>query len=449
MYLRILIGLLICAPLLTAADGPILQRWDFEGKRPFHDLGIEGEPPVVITDMRNPANKVMHAVLKPHAKLPGRSEVRFDKITVGQERWVGCRIFRPDQDQHPRVCMFQLGPVSGAPRRPGKGLYQILSKRVGDNLSWSLKGYLSRVKSKDVESQAGQVVVRTWDDFVMHIKLRSDAQGLIELWRNGEKMLEWKGQNAFSGDSIAVKWGAYIGIGNDAEVETNVYFDDIVIGDETARYEDVSPSGKSPLLPLITSRPAIAVSPGTDFSTTLTATAGPCTGWSAKALPEWLQLDPSLGALSGKIPADLNGPVRIELSVANSSGTGTSRLTLAPAAQVLPQLVTESFTGTVGTPVKSLASGLRRWALIPRSVESSPNYQRPFWIRYQGLPKGLEGNSSFQIAGTPEEAGHFSVQIEAENDFGIIQGAVEVEIMPAGAAPLSGLAAPPAPLVQP
>lgn len=247
MRFQLITCLLGLCPFFSAAESPILHRWDFEGSDPFHTLKIEGEPPVVISDPRNPANRVMHAVLKPKAERPERSEVRFDRIEEGQERWVGCRIFRPDPEQFHRVCIFQLGPISGAPGRGGRGLYQILARKVDDQLVWTLRGYTSRVNDRDFEDQAGPLVIGTWDDWVMHIKLRHDDQGRIVLWRNGRQIVDRSGQNAWPGDRLAVKWGAYIGSGNTTEQETNVYFDDIVIGNEMARYEDVSPGKKSPI----------------------------------------------------------------------------------------------------------------------------------------------------------------------------------------------------------
>lgn len=244
---KIIATLFFIAPLLSAADSAILYRWNFEGDQPFHDLKIEGEPPVVINDPQNPGNKVMHAVLKPHAERAERSEVRFDRINEGQERWVGCRILRPDAEQFHRTCIFQLGPISGAPGHQGRGLYQIIAWKIDDKLSWTFKGYLSRVTGHDFETQAGPLVVGAWDEWVMHIKVRHDEDGCITLWRNGQKIVDRLGPNAFPGDHVAVKWGAYIGSGNITEQATNVYFDDVVIGDETACYEDVSPGKKSPL----------------------------------------------------------------------------------------------------------------------------------------------------------------------------------------------------------
>ena len=243
----LILGLCFCFAWLPAAEDAVLQRWDFEGDAPFHDLRIEGEPPVVIPDPLQPGNRVMHAVLRPHAERRERSEVRFDRIREGEERWVGCRIYRPDAEQYRRVCMFQLGPISGAPGHAGRGLYQILGRKREQSLQWTFRGYLSRVQEDDFEHPAGPMQVGAWDSWVMHIRLRSDEEGLITLWRNGRKIVESRGRNAYPGDRIAVKWGAYIGAGNITEQETNVYFDDVVIGDAAACYEDVAPGGASPV----------------------------------------------------------------------------------------------------------------------------------------------------------------------------------------------------------
>ena len=243
-YLRI--SLLILPTLLFGADGSIIQRWNFEGNSPFKNLRIEGEPPVVIPDPLNPKNRVMHAVLRPDAKLNGRSEVRFDRIEVGEERWVGCRIFRPSREQYRRVCLFQIGPIVGAPGRGGRGLYQIISVDSAGVLEWTFRGYMSRVTGTDFSYEAGPVTLGVWDEWVMHVKVRSDAEGRITVWRNGEQIADHPGQNAFKGDRVAVKWGPYIGSNSVTNEEIHVYYDDVVIGDENARYEDVSPGRKSP-----------------------------------------------------------------------------------------------------------------------------------------------------------------------------------------------------------
>ena len=242
-----ILGVLCFTSLPAAAEGGVLERWNFEGESPFHNLIIEGEPPVVIPDPLQPGNLVMHAVLKPQAARPERSEVRFDRILEGQERWVGFRIYRPDPEQFYRVCTFQLGPISGAPGRNGRGLYQILAWKQPEGHSWSFRGYMSRMNQTDFDEPAGPQVIGTWENWVMHLKLRSDAQGEITLWRNGRKIFHRVGQNAWAGDRIAVKWGAYVGSKNTPQQETHVYYDDIVIADETATYQDVAPGGGSPL----------------------------------------------------------------------------------------------------------------------------------------------------------------------------------------------------------
>jgi hypothetical protein len=388
----------------------------------------------------------MQAVLRHDTVVPGRSEVRYGRITEGQERWVGCRIYRPDQDQFPRICMFQLGPISGSPDHPGRGLYQIIAQRYGGVPGWSLKGFLSRVTGTDREETVGPVVLRSWDDWVMHIKVRSDDQGLIELWRNGDQMLSWTGPNAFPLDSIPVKWGAYIGSGNATTDPITVLYDDVVIADETARYEDVAPGHRSPLVPWMTGRTALAVWPGTDVSTTLTASGRPWTAWTASDLPAWLRLDPATGTLYGMVPADFTGLMNLHLSVSNAHGTATGQLLLGEAAQVLPQVVTTSFRGTVGIPVTTLPGGSPGWRLLTAAIAASPSYRPPFWIRYQGLPQGLTGDTAFRVTGTPQIAGRYLVLIDAENDFGIFRGTVTLEIAPAVGTALPTLSGTPNPV---
>ena len=208
-------------------------------------------------------------------------------------------------------------------------------------------------------------------------------------------------------------------------------------------------AGTPPQSPIITAATAMAVWPGTEFVTTLTATAAPWSGWSATDLPAWLQLDPATGRLSGRVPSDLGAPVTFGLAVTNVAGNDAGRLTLAPAAQVLPLLVDATFLGRVGDPVRNPSTGSAGWNLVTRAVESSPHYQRPFSVRYQGLPEGLSGSTWIRVTGTPTKAGRHVVQIEAQNVFGTVRGSVVMDIQPASGADLPTLTATPVPLNLP
>lgn len=243
LFIAVLAALIHASP---NAEAKILQQWTFEGSQPFQGLAIEGEPPKVVADPKNPANKVMFSVLKPGAERPERSEVKLNGVRVGEDRWVGVRIFRPNAEQCGFTCFFQLGPIVGAKGHGGGGLYQLAAYgKDGDN-TWKIRGFMERAGGKGFGIPVGKVVYNEWEDWVFHLKVRADASGLIEVWKNGQPVVKQEGQNAFEGDKVAIKWGVYVGKGNAPTKEITAYFDDITIGDASSSMQEVAPKRASP-----------------------------------------------------------------------------------------------------------------------------------------------------------------------------------------------------------
>jgi len=223
------------------ADAKILQQWSFEDDNPFQGLAIEGEPPKVVADPKNPANKVMYSVLKPGAERQERSEVKLNYVPEGEERWIGVRIFRPNAVQNGFTSFFQLGPMVCAPG----GLFQLAAYGKAGDYQWNIRGYLKSVGAEGFRFPVGKVVCNKWEDWVFHIKVKADETGLIEVWRDGKPVFSRKGRNAFVGAKMPIKWGVYVGCGNKAEAEITAYFDDIMIGDANSSLHEVKPGAGS------------------------------------------------------------------------------------------------------------------------------------------------------------------------------------------------------------
>ena len=225
----------------TRADARILHQWKFEGDQPFKGLGIEGEPPRVVADPKNSGNKVMLSVLKPGAKRAERSEVKLHHVRVGEDRWVGVRILRPNARQNGFTCFFQIGPISGAKGRGGGGLYQLAAYGGEGDYTWKIRGFMERAGGKGFAIPVGRVVYNEWEDWVFHLKVRADDSGLIEVWKNGRPVVRQTGRNAFEGDKVAIKWGVYVGKGNTPAGEITACFDDVTIGDASSSLQEVAP----------------------------------------------------------------------------------------------------------------------------------------------------------------------------------------------------------------
>ena len=222
---------------LAIAHGAVLETWTFEDQDPFHHLVKEGEDPAIVPDPLNPKNHVMKAVLNTNSKRSGRSEVRWDKIKPGQERWIGVKILVAEANPM-RQSLFQLGPInymsSGV---AGTGYFQI--QRGDNSAAWMLRGFLERVKLPGgahlprVNLNAGPMQLGVWQSWIVHARISTGNDGILEFWNGPRKVYELKGPNcSVTPYFCPVKWGIYIGEENHLSQNATAYFDNIIIADE-------------------------------------------------------------------------------------------------------------------------------------------------------------------------------------------------------------------------
>ena len=198
---------------------------------------MEGEPPVVVQDPLGSGKKVMRAVLKTDSVRPERSEVRWDTIKPGEERWVGVRLLSPEAHPQPFLCLFQLGPIvySNKNDKANGGWAQILQKASpGDGQDkWGLRLFFDRFGGVSVNSPEGAIDFGNWQQWIFHVKASAE-DGILEVWKDDEKVYELKGQNAKESRYmlLPVKWGVYIGMGNTLIKNVTAYYSAVVIADE-------------------------------------------------------------------------------------------------------------------------------------------------------------------------------------------------------------------------
>lgn len=90
-----------------------------------------------------------------------------------------------------------------------------------------------------------------WHAYVMHVKHSSGSDGLVEIWRDGTKILNRSGACAYpvNGTYTLPFWklGVYKSYWNGTRTSSTnkrvLYFDDIKMGNENATYNDMVPTG--------------------------------------------------------------------------------------------------------------------------------------------------------------------------------------------------------------
>jgi hypothetical protein len=105
----------------------------------------------------------------------------------------------------------------------------------------------NRTKDGELFYDLGPVDKRKWTDWVFHIKFRYDSTGILEVWKNKEKILFREGPNSFNDQRFPYfkigiyKWGWASGGKQSPESTRVVYFDEIRVGGRNANIQQVSP----------------------------------------------------------------------------------------------------------------------------------------------------------------------------------------------------------------
>ena len=263
-------------PHLTAAEvfdyqPPVIFQDDFEsgqfGKWRFsenNDYEILHENPGRIKIVDAPGLSAgRHAVRFAVRRAPNsfRSEIALPHEPGFQERWYGERIFVPpdwifDPNRGVDIVM-QWHAIPGNWR----ATYPNLEISIG-NTNWFVRQSFGSAQTKPTRTQKildDPVQPGSWVSWVIHAKWSAGDDGLLQIWKDGKRVVDLKGANVYS--TIGVEYTPYLKTGiyhpewnlktpdrqkafdNEKSLATNkvIYATDIKIGNERAKFEDVAP----------------------------------------------------------------------------------------------------------------------------------------------------------------------------------------------------------------
>lgn len=157
------------------------------------------------------------------------------------ERWYGLSMFLPGsyaKDPCEEI-VFQWHGVNSVDL-DGESMSNPALAMLTRNGKWVLNAW-------DGPIDLGAYDQNVWTDWVLHIKFSPDPDGLIEIWKNGEKVLTLKGKNTYR-DKVGnyFKMGIYKYGWKDGYVSTTssrtIYYDEVRVGNEKASFSDVAPN---------------------------------------------------------------------------------------------------------------------------------------------------------------------------------------------------------------
>lgn len=196
-----------------------------------------------------------------------RAELRLTQGSivggVGQERWYGLSIYVPGDwriDTNPRDWQILAQWHSLPDVQLGEGLLPPPLAIWIDKGEWSIWSYWDRTPVTKTTADGaplppggravlwrGPYSTGKWTDWVVHAQWSYLSDGLIEMWKDGVKVVSRRGPNTYNDTQPLYfmlglyRWPWSFPNNVWSEPKRVVYFDELRVGDATANYSAVVP----------------------------------------------------------------------------------------------------------------------------------------------------------------------------------------------------------------
>ena len=219
---------------------------------------VSGNAPTVTQDLARAGRHALKTSLD-RSKDPCsyRTELSGPSAEIGKEYWYGFSIFLPD-DYAPDKIWEIVAQWHGVPdfdqgeqwRNPVMAL-STTAGRWGWVVRWDAKRNTFASGKREYggarEFDLGPYQRNIWTDWVMHIKWSYGPDGILQVWKSGEKVIDHNGPNAFNdAKGPFFKMGIYKGwqkpeTRSDAVSKRVLYHDEFRMAGPDASYQDVAP----------------------------------------------------------------------------------------------------------------------------------------------------------------------------------------------------------------
>lgn len=234
--------------------------WNFSEDDRYRLAGPTPERLSIVDAPGLPGKKAVRFVV-PRGVNSFRAEVSLPHEKGFQERWYGERLLVPAEwvfdPTKGNDLVMQWHAIPGN----GKATYPNLEISIG-NTNWFIRQNFGEANTKPTRLNlqlATPVRAGVWVAWVIHAKWSPRPDGLLQIWQDGQKVLDRTGPNVY-GD-IGLEYTPYLKTGiyhpewhidkdrkreafaKETPVATKkiIYATEIKVGDQRARFEDVAP----------------------------------------------------------------------------------------------------------------------------------------------------------------------------------------------------------------
>jgi len=180
-----------------------------------------------------------------------RTEMSMAQSTAQEEGWYGFSQYFPDS-----YVSSSTGEVIGqfhdqadvgetASRSPSNTLLT-----GDDRIKWMARWDADKIMDSGFSDgleyiDLGPIPKNKWIDWVIHIKFSHTNTGIVEVWKDGVKVIDRINMpNAYNDDKYPYfKFGVYRWEWGTSTSQRNIYYDEVRIGNSNSSYDEVKPGG--------------------------------------------------------------------------------------------------------------------------------------------------------------------------------------------------------------
>lgn len=186
---------------------------------------------------------------EPQIWTGNRAEMSQNQKSTRKEGWYGFSQYFPKSYESDRTAEVLVQwhdiPDKGehVDRSPSNAILA-----SNDRFSWVVRWDADKIMNNSkadglVDIDLGPIPKGKWIDWVVHIKFAYDNSGILEVWKDGKKVIDRKNKpNAYNDEHYPYfKFGIYRwewGTGTSHRV---IFYDEVRVGNENSSYDEVKP----------------------------------------------------------------------------------------------------------------------------------------------------------------------------------------------------------------
>jgi hypothetical protein len=233
-------GVCLLLPLILSSAHAALFKDSFEN-RSFAGFNFVGNPARIANSPVRLGN--YSSAMSVASGSSARSELLVlnpKEFLIGREYWIGFGnlLTRPGDivfNLHKRPDPGETAGTQPLTFTTGGGVWRLFVRHDAN----------ARSTTRSITAHQftfGEIKGGQWTDWVFHLKLSYRADGLLEVWKNGVKVLNYLGPTCFNDNQGPfMKFGIYNPSGGPTLAGRTINYDEVKVGDQASSYAQVAP----------------------------------------------------------------------------------------------------------------------------------------------------------------------------------------------------------------